>query len=171
MPTPRHSRTSSASCSSTRPPPPTARNGSTPGSTTCTGSPAPPRASGSWTTRPAGSWPRTTPITRPPRPPLSSPKTGARAAGAIKSGGTTRRAAKMVILDVDHPDIEEFVDWKKVEEDKVRALIAAGYSSDFNGDAYQTVSGQNSNNSVRVDEAFLRPVAADADWPLPARTE
>ena len=86
---------------------------------------------------------------------MSFLKIGDRAAGAIKSGGTTRRAAKMVILDIDHPDIEEFIDWKKVEEDKVRALIAAGYSSDFNGDAYQTVSGQNSNNSVRVNEAFL----------------
>ena len=102
---------------------------------------------------------------------MSFLKIGDRAAGAIKSGGTTRRAAKMVILDVDHPDIEEFVDWKKVEEDKVRALIAAGYSSDFNGDAYQTVSGQNSNNSVRIDEAFLRAVEDDADWQLTARTD
>ena len=101
---------------------------------------------------------------------MSFLKIGDRAAGAIKSGGTTRRAAKMVILDVDHPDIEEFIDWKKVEEDKVRALIAAGYSSDFNGDAYQTVSGQNSNNSVRVNEAFLRAVAEDGDWQLTGRT-
>ena len=102
---------------------------------------------------------------------MSFLKIGDRAAGAIKSGGTTRRAAKMVILDVDHPDIEEFIDWKKIEEDKVRALIAAGYSSDFNGDAYQTVSGQNSNNSVRVSEAFLRAVAEDGDWELTARTD
>ena len=99
---------------------------------------------------------------------MSFLKIGDRAAGAIKSGGTTRRAAKMVILDIDHPDIEEFIDWKKVEEDKVRALIAAGYSSDFNGDAYQTVSGQNSNNSVRVNEQFLRAVAEDSDWSSPA---
>jgi ribonucleoside-diphosphate reductase alpha chain len=100
---------------------------------------------------------------------MSFLKIGDRAAGAIKSGGTTRRAAKMVILDVDHPDIEEFIAWKKVEEDKVRALIAAGYSSDFNGEAYQTVSGQNSNNSVRVSEAFLAAVESDGDWDLIGR--
>jgi ribonucleoside-diphosphate reductase alpha chain len=102
---------------------------------------------------------------------MSFLKIGDRAAGAIKSGGTTRRAAKMVILDIDHPDIEEFIDWKKVEEDKVRALIAAGYPSDFNGEAYQTVSGQNSNNSVRVSEAFLQAVEDDAEWELTARTD
>ncbi|HUG75692.1 MAG TPA: adenosylcobalamin-dependent ribonucleoside-diphosphate reductase, partial [Acidimicrobiia bacterium] len=101
---------------------------------------------------------------------MSFLKIGDRAAGAIKSGGTTRRAAKMVILDVDHPDIETFIDWKKVEEDKVRALIAAGYPSDFNGEAYQTVSGQNSNNTVRVTEDFIRAVADDGDWELTART-
>jgi ribonucleoside-diphosphate reductase alpha chain len=101
---------------------------------------------------------------------MSFLKIGDRAAGAIKSGGTTRRAAKMVILDVDHPDIEEFIDWKKVEEEKVRALIAAGYPADFNGEAYQTVSGQNSNNSVRVSEAFLTAVEEDGDWDLTART-
>ncbi len=72
-----------------------------------------------------------------------------RAAGATKSGGTTRRAAKMVILDVDHPDIEKFVNWKAREEEKAAILIAAGLESDFNGEAYKTVSGQNSNNSVR----------------------
>ncbi|MEE9581617.1 MAG: vitamin B12-dependent ribonucleotide reductase, partial [Acidimicrobiia bacterium] len=101
---------------------------------------------------------------------MSFLKIGDRAAGAIKSGGTTRRAAKMVILNVDHPDIEEFIGWKKVEEDKVRALIAAGYPSDFNGEAYQTVSGQNSNNSVRVSEAFLHAVENDEDWQLTSRT-
>jgi ribonucleoside-diphosphate reductase alpha chain len=101
---------------------------------------------------------------------MSFLKIGDRAAGAIKSGGTTRRAAKMVILDVDHPDIEQFIDWKKSEEEKVRTLIAAGYPSDFNGEAYQTVSGQNSNNSVRVSESFLRAVAEDGDWDLTART-
>ena len=101
---------------------------------------------------------------------MSFLKIGDRAAGAIKSGGTTRRAAKMVILDIDHPDIEEFIAWKKVEEDKVRALIAAGYPSDFNGEAYQTVSGQNSNNSVRVSEEFLRAVENDEDWDLTGRT-
>jgi ribonucleoside-diphosphate reductase alpha chain len=101
---------------------------------------------------------------------MSFLKIGDRAAGAIKSGGTTRRAAKMVILDIDHPDIEEFIAWKKIEEDKVRALIAAGYPADFNGEAYQTVSGQNSNNSVRVSEAFLTAVANDEDWELVGRT-
>jgi ribonucleoside-diphosphate reductase alpha chain len=100
---------------------------------------------------------------------MSFLKIGDRAAGAIKSGGTTRRAAKMVILDVDHPDIEEFISWKKVEEDKVRSLIAAGYPADFNGEAYQTVSGQNSNNSVRVSEAFLQAVENDEDWNLTGR--
>ncbi|MBA3360931.1 MAG: vitamin B12-dependent ribonucleotide reductase, partial [Acidimicrobiia bacterium] len=81
---------------------------------------------------------------------------GDRAAGAIKSGGTTRRAAKMVILDLDHPDIEEFIDWKKHEEDKARVLIQhGGYPADFNGEAYATVSGQNSNNSVRVPNEFI----------------
>jgi ribonucleoside-diphosphate reductase alpha chain len=91
---------------------------------------------------------------------MSFLKIGDRAAGAIKSGGTTRRAAKMVILDIDHPDIETFINWKKLEEDKVRALIAAGYPSDFNGEAYQTVSGQNSNNSVRVTKEFVEAVKA-----------
>jgi ribonucleoside-diphosphate reductase alpha chain len=101
---------------------------------------------------------------------MSFLKIGDRAAGAIKSGGTTRRAAKMVILDLDHPDIEEFIDWKKEEERKVRALIAAGYPADFNGEAYQTISGQNSNNSVRVANDFLDAVIGDEDWELRART-
>jgi ribonucleoside-diphosphate reductase alpha chain len=102
---------------------------------------------------------------------MSFLKVGDRAAGAIKSGGTTRRAAKMVILDVDHPDIEAFVDWKVREEEKVRALVAAGYSSDFNGEAYATVSGQNSNNSVRLSNEFIKAVLDDADWDLTARTD
>jgi len=101
---------------------------------------------------------------------MSFLKIGDRAAGAIKSGGTTRRAAKMVILDLDHPDVEQFINWKKVEEDKVRALIAAGYPADFNGEAYQTVSGQNSNNSVRVPTEFLQAVVDDREWELTART-
>ena len=102
---------------------------------------------------------------------MSFLKIGDRAAGAIKSGGTTRRAAKMVILDLDHPDIETFINWKMEEENKVRALIAAGYSSDFNGDAYQTVSGQNSNNSVRVPHEFLEAVINDEHWALTSRTD
>jgi len=93
-----------------------------------------------------------------------------RAAGAIKSGGTTRRAAKMDVLDMDHPDIEQFINWKAGEEKKVQALIAAGYPSDFNGEAYATVSGQNSNNSVRVNQAFIDAVRNDADWQLTWRT-
>jgi len=101
---------------------------------------------------------------------MSFLRIGDRAAGAIKSGGTTRRAAKMVILDIDHPDVEEFINWKKGEEEKVRALIAAGYSSDFNGEAYQTVAGQNANNSVRVSNGFVRAVLDDGDWQLTART-
>ncbi len=96
---------------------------------------------------------------------------GDRAAGAIKSGGTTRRAAKMVILDLDHPDVEEFIDWKKHEEDKARVLIRhGGYGADFNGEAYATVSGQNSNNSVRVPNEFIEAVRNDGDWELRERT-
>ncbi|MDP3685279.1 MAG: vitamin B12-dependent ribonucleotide reductase, partial [bacterium] len=93
-----------------------------------------------------------------------------RAAAAIKSGGTTRRAAKMVIVNVDHPDIEKFIWWKADEEKKVAALVAAGYPSDFNGEAYLTVSGQNSNNTVRVTNEFLRAVERDDDWHLRWRT-
>lgn len=93
-----------------------------------------------------------------------------RGAGATKSGGTTRRAAKMVCLDMDHPEIMDFITWKKREEKKVKALIDAGYSGDFNGDAYRTVSGQNSNNSVRVTDAFMKAVEADETWETRART-
>jgi ribonucleoside-diphosphate reductase alpha chain len=101
---------------------------------------------------------------------MSFLRVGDRAAGAIKSGGTTRRAAKMVILDLDHPDIEKFIDWKVQEERKVRALIAAGYPADFNGEAYQTVAGQNSNNSVRIPNDFIQAVKDDGEWDLTART-
>ena len=102
---------------------------------------------------------------------MSFLKIGDRAAGAIKSGGTTRRAAKMVCLDLDHPDIEAFVNWKAEEERKARALIAAGYDSDFNGEAYATISGQNSNNSVRVPDEFLRALENGGDWALRWRTD
>ncbi len=166
-------------------------------------------------------------------------KIGDRAAGAIKSGGTTRRAAKMVICDMDHPDIEDFINWKVIEEQKVASLVAGskahekglneifaairawdgaeedatdpakndslkvaikaakklsipetyinrvlqyarqGYSSiefptydtDWDSEAYITVSGQNSNNSVRVTDAFLKAVRDDADWELIRRTD
>ncbi len=145
-----------------------------------------------------------------------------RAAGAIKSGGTTRRAAKMVCLDLDHPEIEEFITWKSREEAKVaamiagssllkegeseiirkgadsedpkgpgmvfaqagvwnraRALLAQGellgqreiFDSHFEGEAYTTVSGQNSNNSVRVPDAFLEAVKSDGDWNLLGRVD
>jgi ribonucleoside-diphosphate reductase alpha chain len=169
---------------------------------------------------------------------MSFLKIGDRAAGAIKSGGTTRRAAKMVVLDLDHPDIEDFVNWKVVEEQKVAALVTGSkllnrhlntilkaihgwpkveerfdrarnlglrkaliearavlvpasyiervlqlakqgaaalkfeeYDTDWNSKAYFTVSGQNSNNSVRVDNAFMEAVERDGDWPLYWRTE
>src|SRR5262245_3350258 len=168
---------------------------------------------------------------------MSFLKIGDRAAGAIKSGGTTRRAAKMVVLDMDHPDIEEFVNWKVIEEQKVAELVAGSrllnrhlnavlkacgtmtgperlepaknpalrkaiadaravlapenyiarmiqlagqgftsvyieeYDTDFNSKAYYTVSGQNSNNSVRVDNAFMQAAQANGTWPLYWRTE
>src|SRR5271169_6216626 len=169
---------------------------------------------------------------------MSFLKIGDRAAGAIKSGGTTRRAAKMVIVDVDHPDIEAFIDWKVVEEQKVAALVAGSklaarhlnlvmaacreepegadpcdpaqnpalkheiraarramipenciqrviqfarqgytaidfrtYDTDWDSEAYLTVAGQNSNNSVRVSNEFLDRVAADSPWDLTQRTD
>lgn len=169
---------------------------------------------------------------------MSFLKIGDRAAGAIKSGGTTRRAAKMVVLDLDHPDIQDFVNWKVVEEQKVAALVTGSrilnqrlnailtachqwpqeterfdrkqnkdlrkaiveakreqvpvnyiervlqlaeqgvtelefeeYSTDWNSKAYATVSGQNSNNSVRIDNAFMDAVQKDGSWNLYWRTE
>lgn len=81
-----------------------------------------------------------------------------RNAGAIKSGGTTRRAAKMVIVDVDHPEIDTFINWKVKEERKVRDLGKMGYDLSMDGEAYQTVSGQNSNNSVRLNQDFMEKV-------------
>ncbi|WP_380052641.1 vitamin B12-dependent ribonucleotide reductase [Falsihalocynthiibacter sp. SS001] len=166
-------------------------------------------------------------------------KIGDRAAGAIKSGGTTRRAAKMVIVDADHPDIEEFIDWKVLEEQKVASIVAGSkmheeklnaifeaiklwdgavqdayepkknvglkqavraakkvaipesyvkrvldyarqgydsiefptYDTDWDSEAYNSVSGQNSNNSIRVTDAFLKAVEEDADWHLLNRTD
>ncbi|MEL6967238.1 MAG: vitamin B12-dependent ribonucleotide reductase [Pseudomonadota bacterium] len=170
---------------------------------------------------------------------MSFLKIGDRAAGAIKSGGTTRRAAKMVVVDIDHPDIEEYIDWKVKEEQKVAAIVTGSklvsrhmtaimkacvncdgpgddcfdparnpalkreiraakknavpenyiyrviqlakqgytdiefpvYNTDWDSDAYLTVSGQNSNNSVSIKDDFLRAVEADADWDLIARKD
>ena len=170
---------------------------------------------------------------------LSFLKIGDRAASAVKSGGTTRRAAKMVIVDDDHPDVEEFIDWKVIEEQKVAALIAGSqalkkhldavmkacvncsaedeacfepaknpslkravsearkaavpenyirrviqfarqgfkemdiraYDADWDSESYRTVSGQNSNNSVRISNAFLDAVENDADWTLKRRVD
>ena len=101
---------------------------------------------------------------------MSFLKIGDRAAGAIKSGGTTRRAAKMVTLDLDHPEIMSFINWKKEEEKKVAALIEGGYSSHYEGDAYQTVSGQNSNNSVRIPNKFFEALKNNENWDLIARS-
>src|SRR5437868_3090171 len=118
---------------------------------------------------------------------MSFLKIGDRAAGAIKSGGTTRRAAKMVCLDLDHPDIENFVNWKVREELKVAAMVEGlkhlskeqqetakkrglKLTFDFNGEAYQTVSGQNSNNSIRIPNEFFKALEDDGDWTLTYRS-
>ena len=118
---------------------------------------------------------------------MSFLKIGDRAAGAIKSGGTTRRAAKMVCLDLDHPDVEQFINWKVREELKVAAMVEGlkvlpgdqrelaaklglKLSYDFNGEAYFTVSGQNSNNSVRIPNRFFKALEEDGDWTLTWRT-
>lgn len=118
---------------------------------------------------------------------MSFLRIGDRAAGAIKSGGTTRRAAKMVCLDLDHPDIEAFTNWKVREELKVAAMaegikilpkdqqeiakkLGLRLDYDFNGEGYYTVSGQNSNNSVRIPNRFFKAVEEDGDWNLTWRT-
>jgi ribonucleoside-diphosphate reductase alpha chain len=91
-------------------------------------------------------------------------------AGTIKSGGATRRAAKMVVLDVDHPDIEEFIETKVREEDKIRALRDAGFDMDLGGKDIVSVQYQNANNSVRVSDAFMRAYEAGESFGLTARS-
>ncbi len=90
-------------------------------------------------------------------------------AGTIKSGGKTRRAAKMVVLDVDHPDIEHFIWCKAKEEKKANALRDAGFDMSIDGEGFTSIQYQNANNSVRVSDAFMEAVEADADWELVAR--
>lgn len=100
--------------------------------------------------------------------PLSFMRGADASAGAIKSGGKTRRAAKMVILNVDHPDVEEFIWAKAIEEDKARALQAAGYDMSLDGKDIFSVQYQNANNSVRVTDEFMQAVLDDKDWDLKA---
>ncbi len=96
--------------------------------------------------------------------PVSFMRAADASAGVIKSGGKTRRAAKMVVLNVDHPDVVDFVRCKEREEKKAWALIDAGYDSSLDGEAYGSVFFQNANNSVRATDEFMRAVAEDSDW-------
>ena len=96
--------------------------------------------------------------------PVSFMKAADASAGVIKSGGKTRRAAKMVVLNIDHPDVEEFIKCKVEEEKKAWALIEAGYDSSLDGPAYGSVFFQNANNSVRVSDEFMQAVQEDREW-------
>ncbi len=100
--------------------------------------------------------------------PLSFMRGADASAGAIKSGGKTRRAAKMVILNIDHPDVEEFIWCKALEERKARDLQAAGWDMSLDGKDIHSVQYQNANNSVRVTDEFMQAVEDDKDWPLKA---
>lgn len=93
------------------------------------------------------------------------------AAGAIKSGGITRRAAKMVIVDSDHPEVEEFINLKSKEEDKAEALLKAGFKGDFEGEILASLKGQNANNSIRVTDRFMNAVKSNQKWALRARKD
>ena len=92
-------------------------------------------------------------------------------AGTVKSGGTTRRAAKMLCLDVDHPEALDFIDLKMIEEWKAKDLMKAGWSGGMEGEAYLTVTGQNANNSIRVTDEFMRCVEQDSDWGFTSRVD
>ena len=96
--------------------------------------------------------------------PLSFMRAADASAGAIKSGGKTRRAAKMVVLNIDHPDIEQFISCKVVEEKKAWTLIDAGYDASLDGSAYGSVFFQNANNAVRVPDAFMHAVLNNGVW-------
>ncbi|MDN3239827.1 vitamin B12-dependent ribonucleotide reductase [Glycomyces tritici] len=103
--------------------------------------------------------------------PISFMRGADASAGTIKSGGATRRAAKMVILDVDHPDIEDFIETKSREEDKIRALRDAGFDMDLGGDDMFSVQYQNANNSVRVTDEFMEAVEQGTDYALKGRLD
>src|SRR5205807_6177164 len=96
--------------------------------------------------------------------PLSFMKAADASAGVMKSGGKTRRAAKMVVLNADHPDVVDFIRCKQEEEKKAWALIDAGYDSSLDGPAYGSVFFQNANNSVRVADDFMQTVLNDGEW-------
>src|ERR671919_88214 len=102
--------------------------------------------------------------------PVSFMRGAGASAGTIKSGGATRRAAKMVVLDVDHPDVKDFIWCKALEEHKARALREAGFDMDLDGSDIHSVQYQNANNSVRVTDSFMKAATEGRDWHLTSRT-